>query len=314
MNLLRAEWSRLFHRRLTLILAAAMLAVLALLVVGFGATSRQPTPLELTTAQGRAAESRQVWTEQRADCLERQRTRGRSFEGECEFGPQPQVDDYLPYRFSFARQIESLLYFSALVLSLVGFILGASFIGAEWTSGGMTNLLLWRPRREAVLGAKLAVVVAGVAAISVAYLALWVGAFWLLGAAIGSVGATSAGAAASIALFGLRILGLTLFLAVAGAALATLGRRTAAALGIAMAYFVVFELGTLIVSSLLRTGSSGQMRLSTYIAALLTKQLRQVGQFQNYVVTWPEAIVVLAVLAAALTGAAFAVVRTRDVT
>jgi len=45
----------------------------------------------------------------------------------------------------------------AAVLALVAYIVGASFVGAEWSSGGMMNLLLWRPRRLQVLGTKLAV-------------------------------------------------------------------------------------------------------------------------------------------------------------
>jgi hypothetical protein len=231
-------------------------------------------------------------------------------------GPRPELDDFLPYQFSFRRQITGLLYLGALVLGLAGFILGASFVGAEWSSGGMTNLLLWRPRRDAVLAAKLAVVGAGVLALSVVFLSVWIGAFWLLGAVIGSVGGVSAGSVASAALLSLRITALTLFLALAGATLATIGRRTAAAMGAAMAYLLVFEVGTFIVFGLLRSGFSWRLRFSSYAAALIIKrvELPDAGTGQPYTVTWAGALVVLAVVGAALTAAAFAVLRSRDVT
>ena len=38
----------------------------------------------------------------------------------------------------------------AAILALVGFVIGASFVGAEWSTGGMMNLLLWRPKRLTV--------------------------------------------------------------------------------------------------------------------------------------------------------------------
>ena len=40
-------------------------------------------------------------------------------------------------------------------------MIGASFVGAEWNSGGMMNLLLWRPQRLKVLSTKLAALLAG---------------------------------------------------------------------------------------------------------------------------------------------------------
>ena len=54
----------------------------------------------------------------------------------------------------------------AALLALVAFVIGASFVGAEWNSGGMMNLLLWRPQRLQVLGTKLAALLVGLTALT----------------------------------------------------------------------------------------------------------------------------------------------------
>lgn len=51
---------------------------------------------------------------------------------------------------------EGILPFASLALLFIAAILPASFVGAEYRSGTMENLLLWEPRRMRVMGAKLA--------------------------------------------------------------------------------------------------------------------------------------------------------------
>ena len=58
------------------------------------------------------------------------------------------------------------------MLALFGFAVGASFVGAEWHSGGMMNLLLWRPRRLALLAQKLGALLLSVLASGLALGAL----------------------------------------------------------------------------------------------------------------------------------------------
>ena len=50
--------------------------------------------------------------------------------------------------FTFAEEAEPLLYFLIAFLALFGFLVGASYIGADLNSGGVVNLLLWRPRPD----------------------------------------------------------------------------------------------------------------------------------------------------------------------
>src|SRR6185312_10036559 len=102
----------------------------------------------------------------------------------------------------------------AAVLALVAFIVGASFVGAEWNSGGMMNLLLWRPRRLQVLSTKLGVLLTGATVLTVVLAAIWTAVFYAIASARGSTAKMTSGAWQSIGLMELRALALVL---VAGA-------------------------------------------------------------------------------------------------
>jgi len=61
---------------------------------------------------------------------------------------------------------------TALVLVSVGWILGASAIGADWHAGHVTTILAWEPRRWRVLFAKIAAALTGVFVLSLVIQAL----------------------------------------------------------------------------------------------------------------------------------------------
>ena len=67
---------------------------------------------------------------------------------------------------------------SAGLLALFGFVVGASFVGAEWSTGGMMNLLVWRPRRVRLLLGKLAALLLGVLRFVVVSGVAWLAALW----------------------------------------------------------------------------------------------------------------------------------------
>jgi ABC-2 type transport system permease protein len=129
----------------------------------------------------------------------------------------------------------------AMVWILFSFIVGASFVGAEWRAGVMTTLLTWEPRRARVFAAKASV--AGglggglvIALNIVVALALWP-TFVLRGSTagldsdfwIGVLGVLLRGGVAGAAL------------ALVGFAVASIGRNTAAALAGVLSYFIVIE-------------------------------------------------------------------------
>jgi hypothetical protein len=130
---------------------------------------------------------------------------------------------------------------AALGWVIISFVLGASFIGADWRAGTMTTLFTWEPRRVRTFVAK-ATVVAGLGAALVVVLdllllaALWPSAvfhgstagvdgdFWReIGGALVQTGAAGA------------------LMALLGFTIASLGRNTAAALSVVFAFFVVIE-------------------------------------------------------------------------
>jgi ABC-2 type transport system permease protein len=120
-------------------------------------------------------------------------------------------------------------------------VLGASFIGAEWHAGTMTTLLTWEPRRVRVFAAKM------LAAAALAFLGILALQAFLGGVLAASAifrGTTEGANAAWFRSIG----GLLLRAAAVGAAgaamaagLATIGRNTAAALGVAFGYIAVIE-------------------------------------------------------------------------
>ena len=148
-------------------------------------------------------------------------------------------------RFHYVDLGDALLGTSVL-LSMLGMLFGATFIGAEWSSGNMGTLLTWEPRRVRVLVSK------AVAAFGVTFLltlALQVVlALTLLPAGMlnGVMEGTNSEWFRSTAGIALRSSLVASIVAVLGASIASIGRNTAAALGVVFAYFAIVE-------SLLRT-------------------------------------------------------------
>jgi hypothetical protein len=127
------------------------------------------------------------------------------------------------------------------VLAIVAWALGASLIGAEFASRGMTTLLTWETRRVRVIVTKALVAVVASAALSALVLTLTTVAMlpslWMHGASATSADpsvTTLAGVAA-------RGTALAAMSGAMGFAIATVGRNTAAALGAGFAYIIVLE-------------------------------------------------------------------------
>jgi ABC-2 type transport system permease protein len=328
MRLVRAEWSRLFARRFTRVMLVLILLVLAAVGLGVAAQSHQLTAADHARARQQAAEQERFFAQAQADCAAAQAS-GEPVTGryprDCDFGDTT-VDErwFLPYQFDFSREMATYLLVCAGVLAMFGFIVGASFIGAEWTSGGMTNLLLWRPRRVAVLAAKLVTLLTGLALASVLYVAAWGGAFWLIGRYRGVTGRLTTGGWESLALTGARGVALGLAAAAAGFAIASFGRHTAMALGVGVGYALVVELGTLTVFGLLGLRDPQRWRLSTYVLGWLLKRYEVASAapptctasgcaVHPYVVNWTMSAGVLGAVVVFVLLLAFLAVRRRDV-
>ncbi len=281
MSLFTAESRRLSKRRLIRWAAIVGLLVLAAVVVGTYFTNDKATPQTIAAAQADADRD----YEQQVRFAEEERRRCEAAKGtpqaaqfptDCAEILPPAREDirtewFMPPTFDFRDQFPETWLAYAAIMALIAFIAGASFVGAEWSSGGMMNLLLWRPKRLQVLGTKLAALVTWVLALSVVVAGLWTAAFWVVALHRGSTARMTSGVWQSIALTGLRALGLIVAAAVIGFALASLGRHTAMALGAAVGAVVVIQFAVGIVLGLAEVRFPEMWLIPTYITAWLAK-------------------------------------------
>jgi ABC-2 type transport system permease protein len=154
-------------------------------------------------------------------------------------------------------------------VGLLGFVIGTSFIGAEWASGTMASLLTWEPRRIRVLVAKLAAPIVVLVIVGVVAIALGLGGAWLIAATRGTTADTTSHAVNLTIGRGARGLLLIGLLTGAGCAIAGFTRHTVAALVATVAYLVIVE-------SILRGLLPGWFRwfLTSNAAAVLTGKVR----------------------------------------
>jgi ABC-2 type transport system permease protein len=329
-SLLRAEWTRLFSRRVTLVTLVLIATLLAFLTFGFTLTRSTPTEDEIRTA-GQRAEAAAVIYDRNVELCEAVQSGtqtappGVNFPRGCDYGARPTADSMLDYGFSFARQWPALFTTAAIVLTVAGFVLGASFVGVEWSSGGMLNLLLWAPRRGVVLASKLIAACAGVALVSVVYLAAWTGAFVAVDAVNDSVSTLGLADWMSLLITAVRVALLAMAGTALGFAIASMGRHTSTALGVGIAYLLVYELGAIILFQVIGgTDHSARYRLSSWVSAWLNKSHTFESSpaycdDKGCVVasatasgSWPQAGLVIGLVVAVLLAGAFTSMRRRD--
>jgi ABC-type transport system involved in multi-copper enzyme maturation permease subunit len=130
---------------------------------------------------------------------------------------------------------------TSFVFVILGWLFGASFVGAEWHAGTVTTLLTWEPRRTRVIVAKATAGVVSVFVLTV-LLQLVLGAVLTVDAATqGSTAGADVTWAAEAAVVGLRVALVSSIFAGVGFGIASIGRNTAAALGVGFGYIVIVE-------------------------------------------------------------------------
>lgn len=326
MNLFRAEVSRLAARRFVQLMVVLLIAAFGITIATTLASSHQPTRSEIAAAETQAAQQRRELRPSYERCLSDQRNSPRSrFSEDCEAINPERVDreDFLYGVFVFEREIRPLTYFLVAFLALFGFLVGASYVGADLNSGGMTNLLLWRPKRMTVLGTKLGTLLGAMLAGSVVASALYLGAFWTIAQTTGLPGDLDRAFWRWMALTSGRGLALILGVTALGFAIATLGRHTAAALGAVAAYAIVWEVGARIVLDIVEASRPEQWMMSTYIGAWMSGAVHLWDRNAcagtgfgscdgQYTLTWVHGAAVLGILFVGFVVVAFANFRRRD--
>ncbi|MFB9234158.1 ABC transporter permease [Plantactinospora siamensis] len=323
MMLARAELDRLAARGFVRLMLVVLLGAFGVTLATTALNSHRPGQGEVTAAVQRIDQAFYQAQQRYAECVWN-RSRGESLDYpvNCDdlLPARDRLSDHLASVFVFAEQIRPLAYFLVAFLVLFGFLVGASSVGAELATGGMTNLLLWRPNRTAVLGVKLGTVLGATAALSVLASAGYLGAFWLVARTTGLVGTPTTGFWTDLAGLLGRGLGLVLIATALGFAIAALGRHTAAALGVAAGYAVVWEGGIRVVMEISEFRGSEYWMFSTYLVAWLRGKLVLidsgpcVGCPRLHTVYATQALLVLLTVAVAGVAAAFATFRRRDLT
>ncbi len=247
-RLIRVELSRLAARRLTRVLAALFLLILMIVLVRQAVVSDRDVDAARAKARAEAAEfAAQFPEEELAGHLKEcnaAKARGElPPEVDCAQEARPPTEEnfYNDPRFSFSQELRGGTQGIGFFMAMIGFLVGASFIGAEWHFGTLQALLLWEPRRIRVILAKAAALVAGLVVFTVAVELLFTGGSYLIAATRGTTEGTTAGLVTSCALGVLRALYVIAFTGLLGFAISGLSRVTAAALGTGFAYFAIFE-------------------------------------------------------------------------
>jgi ABC-2 type transport system permease protein len=341
MNLIRAELRRLAKRRITRWMLILVLLLMPTVAVIVAVNHVKPGPAAVAEAEARAAEEfrlQQEWIESDIARCEADQESGTADEmgwpEDCQeirqwqAAEEDMVEWFMPPAFDFREQFPDMILVLTALLALFGFIVGASYVGAEWRSGGMMNLLLWRPRRLEVLGTKLAAVLGGLTGLTVLLGAAWTGMFWLVAELRGITDTMTSGAWQSLGLGGLRALALVLLAGSVGFALASIGRHTAMAMGSAIAAFVVGVAGVGIIGGgLLQLAFFERWMWTTYITAWMDRSVELTdwnapcnpgpgGECTQPTIeiTWQHAGTGMAVVFVVVLVAAMLQMRQRDVT
>jgi ABC-type transport system involved in multi-copper enzyme maturation permease subunit len=331
MSLVRAERRRLHKRRLTKVMLLLGAVILSVIAVAIWFNTEKITPETRAAATVRAQQAYQDqqrhWeAQEKAACERMVKEQGTPVEQECR-GPQPedfQAESFLRSTFDFRSGFRGMILVWAMIMSFVALIVGASYVGAEWSSGGMMNLLTWRPKRGSVLLTKL-LALTGVAAFwSVVVLVLWTAALWAIASFHGSTAGLTAGTWQSFGLMMLRGLLLITAAAAFGFALASLGRRTAVAMGVLIALIVITQFGLTIVLFMAHVRFPEQFFIGSHLTAWMDGQQTlydhasceySMGSCEpaTMVLTWQKSGAIFGMALLAMIGASVWQIRSRDV-
>jgi hypothetical protein len=245
-SLFRAEVHRFRSRRfIQILLGLAVLGWLAATVVAlthYGVPTAADRAIAQQTAQQVIADSEA----QRQQCLD-DPSRPTDAPPETYCGPplttaQLNLDDFLPHQpFDMATVGSAGAIGFGAASAVLAFLIGATWIGAEWSTRSLVALLFWVPRRTKVMGTKLGVLVLAGALLGAVAQAAWLAMAAVLRAVDSTGGALPQGFWGHLLATQGRGVLLTVLGALLGFGLTNLIRNTGAALGIGFVYFAVVE-------------------------------------------------------------------------
>lgn len=303
-RLIVSELLRFRSRRLVVVLLGASLigTGVGLAIAAFQSTP--PTTEASATAHARARE-------EVAACLV-QDWEGIEFQGSLEQFCEDNFGDPAQYMGSHLKlaDLPGILEGISSITSILGLVVGASVVAVSWQTGTISTILTWEPRRLRWFAARVLVIAAGVLVMTLAIVALLSAGLALAAATRGSTVGTDRSWLSDVLSTSLRIGVAASISAVIGAAVAAVGRHTAAALGVVFVWTAVIE-------GLIRGFRPHwtPWLLGDNLASFLTWVSTdiQIGPFESYSITPGRALFVILGYTAVTLALGFTFVRVRDV-
>jgi ABC-2 type transport system permease protein len=299
-GLIRSEARRLLSRRLFRVLALLALLGIVIGVAIVGTRSHRPSADDEAALRVQIRQEIEQCIEQKYFSLQP----GETMEQVCTdaFSDQTPPDEYA------LTGLTDTLRGTSFILLVLGLVIGASAVGADWQTGSMATLLVWEPRRIRVLTVRAIVVGIAVFLLALALQGVLAGLLTLVANTRGSTAGT--GGDFTRTLLGVmgRIAVMTAILALIAVAISTIGRTTAASLGVVFVYLALVE-------SLLHVliPRITPWLLSVNTAVFVDGRAQDVGDNPPVHLTPGHSTVIVVAYAVVLLVAAGAFFRTRDV-
>jgi ABC-2 type transport system permease protein len=241
------ELRRLVSRRLAVIGVAAVLLITGILLVATWHDAKPLSAAEQRNAQVNFEQAQKDWelngAQYKKDCEESWKSQPDpkpKLEEACQVSA-PTLDQFGKPQTKFVEIMPQLLLGSSYLLAFAAFVIGASFVGAEFSSGSISNWLTFEPRRLRVYGSKLLAAATGMLPVAVVILAVLLAGTYAIVAAMGITAGTTGKVWGDLAGTAGRAVLMAAAAAALGGVFALLLRHTAAAVGVAMGYLVLVE-------------------------------------------------------------------------
>jgi ABC-2 type transport system permease protein len=321
-RLLFAELNRLRSRRLTWVALLLVVLTIGALQIAVFLSVKPLTSSELAEGQVQYQQAQRDYEANKADYQEGEKqcvAQGGTTE-ECSSKPKP--EDYASRSVvAFPDIAKIVVTVTVFVTTLAFLFLGASFIGAEYSSGALANWLSFIPERGKVFASKLVALVLTAAVstflLSTLAIGLAAGVSRIQGATVSGLGDLFAMAARGAAI---GVIG-----AVLGFALAMLTRHTIAAAGTVLGYlFLAFVLNIMTQAIESLQGLIRWLPESNLLAVLnhgyhyqtYVSHITQQGNEStavDHLLSFTQASVYWSVIVVAVVAGTFALFRRRDV-
>ena len=214
--------------------------------------------------------------------------------------------NYVPHGTFGLIALPQALQGTAFIFIVVGLVIGASLIGADWQSGTIGTLLTWEPRRIRLFVVRVIVVCVGVFLIAVLLEAWLTALLALVASSRGSTAWLDSSWVKDSLKTAARVAGMASFGTLLGLSVSMIGRATGAALAVVFVYLAVFE-------SLVRAIHPSAMKwlLGPNIAVFLNGTTTHLREQQT--VTFAHSVLIISLYAVIPFVAALMWFRTRDV-